>query len=154
GMKLQNYAQVIIDPARSNARFVAQFLNSSLGKESLESGKSGFIPKLNKQTLMNLRVLIPELKTQNELLAIEDRIIEEHNTLSGLQIELDEFRRELWANPGSAGAVDKQVTAFSSRLSGSLKQQAIASLEQWFETLPFPLASILRAWQATPSQDF
>ena len=28
------------------------------------------------------------------------------------------------------------------------------SLDQWFETLPFPLASILRAWQATPSQDF
>jgi len=27
-------------------------------------------------------------------------------------------------------------------------------LDQWFETLPFPLASILRAWQATPSQEY
>jgi hypothetical protein len=26
-------------------------------------------------------------------------------------------------------------------------------MEQWFETLPYPLASILRAWQITPSQD-
>jgi hypothetical protein len=27
-------------------------------------------------------------------------------------------------------------------------------LDQWFETIPFPLASILRAWQATPSDDY
>ncbi len=40
------------------------------------------------------------------------------------------------------------------RLAGGIKQHASERLEQWFETLPFPLASILRAWQATPSQDF
>jgi hypothetical protein len=28
------------------------------------------------------------------------------------------------------------------------------TLDQWFETLPFPLASILRAWQATPIQNY
>ena len=41
-----------------------------------------------------------------------------------------------------------------SPLSGELMQPPVPGLEQWFETLPFPLASILRAWQATPSQDF
>lgn len=40
------------------------------------------------------------------------------------------------------------------RLAGGIKQHASERLDQWFETLPFPLASILRAWQATPSQDF
>jgi hypothetical protein len=40
------------------------------------------------------------------------------------------------------------------RLAGGIKQHASERLEQWFETLPFPLASILRAWQAAPSQDF
>ncbi len=48
----------------------------------------------------------------------------------------------------------RPLVALSDRLSGSLKQHAAKSLAQWFETLPFPLASILRAWQATPSQDF
>src|SRR5262249_14272423 len=49
-LKSQNYVQVVVDPAISEARFVAQFLNSELGKESRESAKTGFISKLNKQT--------------------------------------------------------------------------------------------------------
>ena len=40
-LKKQNYAQVVIDPARSNVRFVARFLNSEFGKELREQSKSG-----------------------------------------------------------------------------------------------------------------
>ena len=153
-LKPQNYAQVAINPARSNARFVARFLNSEFGKEIRELSKSGFIPKLNKQTLKGLRVFVPDLQTQKSMLEIEARIATEQNTLLGLQNELGEFRRELWSNPRSAPDVDQRLATLSSRLSGSLKQHAVAGLDQWFETLPFPIASILRAWQATASQDF
>ena len=153
-LKLQNYVQVVIAPERSNARFVARFLNSELGKEIRELGKTGTIPKLNKQTLTSLRILVPNLKTQKTMLEIEARIAAEQNTLFGLQNELGELRRELWASPQSATNVDRRLNVLSNRLSGNLKQHAGDSLEQWFETLPFPLASILRAWQATPSQDF
>lgn len=153
-MKPQNYAQVAIDPARSNARFVARFLNSEFGKEIRELSKSGLIPRLNKQTLKDLRILVPDPQTQKTMLEIEARLAAEQNTLLSLQNELGEFRRELWSNPKSVPNVDQRLAALSARLSGSLKQHAVASLDQWFETLPFPLASILRAWQATPSQDF
>jgi predicted transport protein len=68
---------------------------------------------------------------------------------SSLQHQPREFHRELLSNPSPA-----PITAPQSPLSGDLRQVPVASLEQWFETLPFPLASILRAWQATPSQDF
>jgi hypothetical protein len=88
------------------------------------------------------------------LMEIEARIAIEENTLRGLHNELREFRRELWADPKSAPRVNQRVTTLASRISGSLKQYEVAALDQWFETLPFPLASILRAWQATPSQDF
>jgi len=88
------------------------------------------------------------------MLEIEAGIIAEKNTLLSLQNELGEFHRELWANPESAAAVTTRLTALSGRISGNLKQHASESLDQWFETLPFPLASILRAWQATPSHDF
>ena len=45
-LKNQNYAQVVIDPARSNAGFVARFLNSDFGKELREQSKVGaVIPK-------------------------------------------------------------------------------------------------------------
>lgn len=40
-LKPQNYAQVVIDPERANARFVSQFLNSEFGKEIIELHKSG-----------------------------------------------------------------------------------------------------------------
>jgi hypothetical protein len=154
-LKAQNYAQVTIDPSRSQARFVAHFLNSELGKEIRESNKGGtVIPKLNTQTLKNLSVFLPSLESQRSMLEVETRIATERNTLLGLQNELTQFERELWSNPQGAASVGKRLSVLSGRLSGTLKQHAASDLDQWIETLPFPLASILRAWQATPSQDF
>ena len=153
-LKAQNYAQVVIDPSRSNTRFVARFLNSELGRELREQTKTGFIPKLNKQTLRELRVFVPDLQTQREMLEIETRITTEQNTVLALQNEIADLRRELWANPGSTRRVQERIDDLTRRLAGGIKQHASESLEQWFETLPFPQASILRAWQAAPSQDF
>lgn len=76
-LKPHNYAQVVINPARSNAPFVARFLNSDFGKELRQQAQTGFIPKLNKQTLRALPVLIPDLMTQQMMLKIETRIIAE-----------------------------------------------------------------------------
>jgi len=154
-LKAQNYAQVVIDSSRSHATFIAQFLNSELGKKIREWGKSGAtIPKLNKQTLKKLQVFIPDLATQRKMLGIEARLSGEENTLLSLQNDLSELKLELWRNPRSAAAVDDRLTEFSSRFSGNLKEHASIGLDQWFETIPFPLASILRAWQATPSDDY
>lgn len=153
-LKAQNYAQVVIDPSRSDSRFVTRFLNSEFGKELRDQIKTGFIPKLNKQTLRELRVFVPDLQTQRRTLELETRITTEHNTVMALQNEIAELRRELWANPKSAPQVQERIDVLARRLAGGIEQHASESLDQWFETLPFPLASILRAWQATPSQDF
>jgi hypothetical protein len=154
-LKKQNYAQVVVAPSRSNARLVARFLNSDFGKELREQGKTGaVIPKLNKQTLKELRVFVPDLQTQRRMLEIETRITAEQNTLLGLQNELAEFRQELLANPRTAVSVDQRLSSLSKRLGSGLKEHAAERLDHWFETLPFPLASILRVWQATASQDF
>ena len=154
-LKNQNYAQVVIDPARSDARFVARFLNSEFGKELREQSKSGtFIPKLNKQTLRDLRVFVPDLSAQKRMLEIEANIATEHNTVLALQNDLAELRRDLWANPRTVTNVEQRLSGLAGRLAGGIKQRTAEGLDQWFETLPFPLASILRAWQATPSQDF
>jgi len=154
-LKKQNYAQVVVDPTRSNARFVARFLNSEFGKELREQSKSGaVIPKINKQTLKDLCVFVPDLQTQKVMVEIEARIAAEQNTLLGLQNELGEFRRELWASPRSAPNVEQRLSGLSKRLGGGIKEHTAERLDHWFETLPFPLSSILRAWQATPSQDF
>jgi hypothetical protein len=103
---------------------------------------------------MELRVFVPDLQTQRKMLEIETRISAEHNTVMALQNEIAELRRELWANSKSAPQVQERIDALARRLAGGIKQHASESLEHWFETLPFPLASILRAWQATPTQEF
>ena len=154
-LKAQNYAQVVIDPEKSYASFISQFLNSELGKKIREWGKSGTtIPKLNKQTLKRIQILIPDLATQREILAIEARISSEENTILGLQNDLLELRRELWRNPRSVSTINKSLDKFTATFSGDLKAQASLGLDQWFETIPFPIATILRAWQATPSDDY
>jgi hypothetical protein len=154
-LKAQNYAQVTIDAARSQARFVAHFLNSELGKEVRELNKAGaVIPKLNTQGIKNLSVFLPSLQSQKSMLDVETRLAAERNTLLSLQNELSQFERELWSNPQAVDVVGKRLSVLSSRLSGSLKQHAASDLDQWIETLPFPLASIMRAWQASESQDY
>lgn len=154
-LKRQNYIQVGINSTRSDARFVANFLNSELGREIREWGKTrGVIPKLNTRGVNQLRIHVPDLRTQKEMLEIELRIAVDQNTLRGLQAELAGLRRELWSNPPGLADVDKRQRLLSSRLTAGLKKHSLTGLDTWFETLPFPLASILRAWQATSSQDF
>ena len=154
-LKRQNYAQVVIDPNRSDARFVARFLNSEFGKKMRDLNKSGtVIPKLNKRTLKEIDIFVPDLQTQKKMLVIETRIASEENTLLNLQNEIAELRRDLWSSPRSSASVVQRLDTLSSQLSGNIEQHALVNLNQWIETLPFPLSSILRSWQATPSQDF
>lgn len=152
-LKFQRYAQIVIDPSRSDARFVSGFLNSDLGKELRELMKSDSRQSFTKESLRELPVFVPDIQTQRRMLKLETRITTESNTVMALQNEITELRRELWANPKSAAQVQIKVDVLAMRLAGGIKQHASESLDQWFETLPFPLASILRAWQATPSQD-
>ncbi len=154
-LKKQNYAQVVVDETRSDARFVARFLNTELGRSIREAYKSGStILKLNTTGLKELRVFVPNLATQRKTLEIEARLEAEQNTIRGLQNDLAAIRRELWANPEGMAEVDSRLRAFSVQLAAGATPQVATTLDQWFETLPFPLASILRAWQATPSQDY
>ena len=153
-LKRQNYAQVVIDPNRSDARFAARFLNSEFGKKMRDLKKTGFIPKLNKQILNEIDIFVPDLQTQKKMLEIETRIASEENTLLSLQNEIVELRRDLWSSPSSSASVVQRLDTLSGQLSGNVEQHVLVNLNQWIETLPFPLSSILRSWQATPSQDF
>ena len=154
-LKPQNYAQVVIDSQRSNSRFVARYLNSDLGRELRELSKAGStILRLNRRSLGDLRIFVPDLLRQKAILEIEARLTAEQNTLLSIQNEIEELRRELWLNRQSEAVVEQKTRAIAQRLSGSFGQQSEVRLEQWCESLPFPLASILRTWQATPTQDF
>jgi len=144
-----HYARLTIKADRSCVRFVAQYLNSELGRATRESaGAGGTLPKLNRESLLQMPVYVLEPEMQQRILAIEGKIAAEATTLSGLQNEIGELRRNLWSSPREFVKVEQAIEVLSTRLPASLKHSE-ASLEQWFETLPFPMASILRRWQAT-----
>jgi hypothetical protein len=154
-LKLHNYAQVLIDSTRSDARFVARFLNSELGRSIREANKAGTtIPKLNKTGLRELTVFIPDLDTQRVILEVETRLTASQNTVLGLQNDLATLRRALWNNPQQVADLDSRLRALNERLAKGPGPHVVVTVDQWIETLPFPLASILRAWQATPTNDF
>ena len=148
----QNYIQVAIDPNLSQSRFVASFLNSDVGREMRERMKAGVIPRLNSAGVRALKIFVPLLDGQARILEQDSKLWASQNVLQGLENELLDIRRSLWSGPGdvtSAGRVDSLYV----RVNEGFGSQAAQSLEQWFETLPFPLASILRTWQATSESD-
>lgn len=152
-LKHQNYAQVIVDPVKSKASFVAQYLNSAEGRSARSALQAGAIPKLNKATLGHVQVFLPALAAQEAMMELEARLTAEQNVILGLQAELADIRRTAWADPRTVDEAKGKLNEVSKRLSVGLKEYTSQSLEAWYETLPFPLASILRAWQASPPQD-
>ncbi|MBL8002677.1 MAG: hypothetical protein JNL05_12025 [Flavobacteriales bacterium] len=152
-LKVQNYAQVVIYSEVSKASFVARYLNTDHGRESRTSVQAGIIPRLNKSSLGRIIVVVPDIKTQDALMDLEGRLAAEQNVVLGLQAELQAIQREVWSDPRTIEQGRVKLATLAERLSPSLKAHTLDSLEAWYETLPFPLASILRAWQAAPRKD-
>jgi hypothetical protein len=59
-LKPQNYVGVDLDEERATNQFIAQFLNTELGRNSRETLKSGtLIPKLTNQGVGKIRMVLP-----------------------------------------------------------------------------------------------
>ncbi|HLW01389.1 MAG TPA: hypothetical protein VKT82_22225 [Ktedonobacterales bacterium] len=131
-LKPQNYAQIVLDPAQADATYVANFFNTTVGqklRESLASGAS--ISKIAKSSLLTAQVPIPELATQIEVVRVESE-------LTDRQTRLESLHRRLWDHPRRAKDITKALKQWDEG----------ENAENWLESLPFPLASILWAYQA------
>lgn len=146
------YLQVVIDSKKSDARFVARFFNTELGRKIREGHKSG-ASIFNSEGLKTLRVLVPPIVIQKRVIEVEDAIIADRQRLLGLENELLDLHRDLWARPNTHDRIKAEVENFSRRLTTTVDVQVVESLDRWMETLPFPLASILRAWHVTAPHD-
>lgn len=131
-IKPKNYVQLIVNRECASAAYLAQFLNSSQGRTVREALQSGtFIPRITKASVAGARLPLPNLTTQTEVLSA-------HATLTDLISRVESLNRELWSRPSRYKDVQKQLKAM----------QPANSFENWLETLPFPIASILWAYQA------
>lgn len=142
-MRPEHYIQVELHSEKVSAEYIARYLNSDLGFElramSTTSGNSLRINSLDD---------FPVFMTVDEaaILRFQDRIASERILLTSLQNQFSEIEGDLWAALRVDSQLEARLDQVSSRLGGRDDDEG---LFHWIETLPFPLASILRVWQTT-----
>ena len=88
-----------------------------------------------------------------ELIKFLKKIQDKEKLILGFMNYLEDLKKILWKESNSIDAVEKEIDQFSLKFSEKSEQKAESSLSNWLETIPFPLASILRTWQATEKGD-
>jgi len=131
-IKAQNYVQIIVNPDKAIAEYLAHFFNTPLGYKIRESLTSGFIiPKITKNGLSAATVYLPDIPEQTEIISTQTAIT---YTLT----RLETLSNTLWRHPRKYKNIQKLVKSM----------QPNNDLEDWIETLPFPISSILWAYHA------
>lgn len=130
-IKPHNYIQIIVNPQKAIPAFVANSFNTPLGQKMRESISSGVIPKISKLRLADTLVYLPDMDAQTETLRVQSAITD-------LSTQLEEYQRQIWRQPRDAAKVHKKLKSLN-REDG---------FESWIESLPFPLASVLRSYHA------
>jgi hypothetical protein len=132
-IKPKNCIQVTLDPAKADSTFLSYYLNTSLGALSLESLKVGtVILNLTKSQLSKLSVFIPDLETQL-------KVISTNNKIEQLALNINDLKTKLWKQPKSIKSINKVLSSFEND----------DKIEDWIDTLPFPIATILWKYHAT-----
>jgi predicted RNA methylase len=130
-MKPQNYAQVVLRPEDADAAHVAFAMNSELGRLVRERHKTGAIPRLTKQAFATLPVYLPPPEVQKRVAAASARPVNLENEVVGL-------RKKLSSNPMKVSDVERALEQIN----------RTERFEDWLDTLPFPLASVLWTYHA------
>ncbi len=155
-LKQINYFQLIIDPKKSKAHFLAEFLNSEIGQFEIAkfSQGMGIVKSIRSKDLALINVYLPPIDHQEKIILIDSAINEKEKVILNYRNYLSDLKKKLWTEPNQIEKISKQIKSFSLNSSEESKRKANYSLEEWIDTIPFPLASILRTWQATEKSDY
>lgn len=130
--KLKSYLQLRVDPKVVLPEYLAAFLNSPLGQAFRDSVRRGqAIPQIDRSLLKEQDLYLVPISTQAATLEAKSRI---HR----LRDELTELEARIWDEPTRVVDVIEAVE----------KVNHEERFEEWIETLPFPLATILRTYHA------
>jgi hypothetical protein len=135
--KLKSYLQLLVDTKCVVPEYLAQLLNTKMGRSIRESAMSGaVIPKILPRHLAETKLyLVPK---RNQAQAISAR-----NSIRKLEMELKELEARTWEQPRKISEVNEALQTLNHK----------ERLDEWIETLPFPLASILRSYHAIDTTD-
>jgi len=125
--KLKSYVQLVIDPDKATAVFVAGLLNTPLGQSIRDRVKTGTtIPRIRIDDLLSGPFYLPTIDQQKFVAST-------YASITRIRSELNELEQQLWNRPKSVKDIARSLT----------KVNKEDRFEDWVETLPFPLASIL-----------
>jgi hypothetical protein len=131
-LKPQNYAQIQVDSERVDPEWLTGYLSAPTGLQARGTALCpGFIPRITKESLPTIPVLLPPIAEQRAA----------SEAARGIRImreQLSQLGREVWTDPATAGR-------FRALVPVKTEEEAF---REWLEQLPFPLASILWTYHA------
>ena len=131
-IKPKNYLQIVLNDNVSPI-FISNYLNTKIGKLSLESRKVGTrIENITISSINELLLFIPEYQQQIKLIKV-------NNKIENISLAINELKEELWNRPNLVDKIDKEISSF----------EKDNSIEKWLDNLPFPISSILWKYYAT-----
>lgn len=129
-IKPQNYIQVVLDEEKISTQYACFFLNSEHGIANRKMMMNGFIPSFNLQTIKELVIALPDGDGEQRA------ILETHKQIEELRLQLDALESKFFKKPSDYKLIQKSLKDINNA----------ETLSDWIETLPFPLASILRRY--------
>ena len=127
----KNCLQVNLDLGKAYPQYVANYLNTELGRHAREMFSPGaMLPHLLKAGASKLPIYLPKLAEQLELTQTD-------LSIQSLISELTQLQRQLTEQPKALPTIQKKLDTYSNPQADEEK------FTEWLETLPFPLASIL-----------
>lgn len=127
--------RVPIDTTQVNPRFLAILLNSPFGRELRALVAHGAtIQRVSVESLKGLKLPLPPLETQDRIARIE-------SDLSLLAATFDDIKQTLHHDWRALPELSEQVDSLKAVL--DIEQQ----IENWWQELPYPLATIYRRYQ-------
>jgi len=153
--KRSGYLQIVLDPNKVDASYIAGFLDTDTGRKirnlfTRMYGSGHSMGRVSHSSLQKLALPLPSLAQQ---LAV----IQTNSLITDLASRLSTFQSQLWNSPDRVDEIREAIG--SGRQSPNFGNNAPTEeqpgsnqgleFEQWMETLPFPLASILWAYHAS-----
>ncbi len=131
-IKPKNYLQIVLNDNISPV-FISNYLNTTIGKLSLESRKVGTtIENITIASISELPLFIPQYQEQIKLIKV-------NNKIENISLAINELKEKLWNRPSLVDKIDKEISSF----------EKDNSIEKWLDNLPFPISSILWKYYAT-----
>ena len=133
-IKAQNYFQIVVNTDMVLPRFLAFFLNTEEGVNLRQLSYRGVtIKAFNTKTLSDMTIPCPTIEQQSEYLKTYDQ-------LEALRVDIETLKDKLQKTPAAYKNIRKSIKDINN--TGD-------KFTQWIETLPYPIATILKKYSVS-----